>query len=60
MSVDYTKIKKVITIYNAKQVNNCLREGWVILSVAGGQDENKFPLIQYSLGHENELADVPQ
>ncbi|EIB6900973.1 hypothetical protein OZZ14_09490 [Acinetobacter baumannii] len=59
MSVDYSKIKKVITIYDVRQVNKCLSEGWVILSIASGQDESKYPLNQYSLGHVNELAEVP-
>ncbi len=59
MSVDYSKIKKVITIYDVQRVNSCLREGWVILSISIGQDESKYPITQYSLGHENELADAP-
>ncbi|MFC4727128.1 hypothetical protein [Coralloluteibacterium thermophilus] len=35
-------------------VNQRLREGWVLLAVAAGQDDEGHPSIWYSLGYPEE------
>ena len=50
-------VKKVQHVYRESQVNNLLKEGWILLSVASGQEQtgpNDYsPTFKYCLGKTN-------
>ena len=48
--VELSDIKQVVHLKNDTDVNSYLKGDWVIIATAGGQDENGYPVILYSLG----------
>lgn len=48
-NVDLTKVKEVTETYAQQTVNDLIKQGWVLIDTASGVDEQKYPLIKYSL-----------
>ncbi|MCC4281905.1 hypothetical protein ACPG8G_31585 (plasmid) [Pseudomonas aeruginosa] len=43
-------VKKVREVFDWVRVNEHLARGWVLLSIAEGQDDQKSPVVRYILG----------
>lgn len=43
-------VKKVCEVFDWVRVNEHLARGWVLLSIAEGQDDQKSPVARYILG----------
>lgn len=48
--MDLTTITKVASSDREVDINEKLREGWVLLATAAGKDEQGQPYIRYSIG----------
>lgn len=44
------QVKKVRGASSEQSANELLQKGWVMLSMASGQDEQGYPITRYSLG----------
>ncbi|EOG5640809.1 hypothetical protein ACLE23_004725 [Pseudomonas aeruginosa] len=51
MSEGFNNIKRVRGTFEISEVNKALKAGWKLIGVAPGQDETKFPITKYTLGH---------
>lgn len=55
-NVSFEGVKEVRHCYDADDVNDLLKKGWVILSVAKGQEQtgqhDYTPTFKYSLGRK--------
>ncbi|MCO2426285.1 hypothetical protein FA345_23885 [Pseudomonas aeruginosa] len=45
-----SEVKKVREVFDWVRVNEHLARGWVLLSIAEGQDDQKSPVVRYILG----------
>ena len=52
-------VKTVTELYDEKQVNNCIRDGWVLLSVGLATRDINDHVKTYILGHVDEDALKP-
>lgn len=43
-------VKKVREVFDWVRVNEHLARGWVLLSIAEGQDDQESPVVRYILG----------
>ncbi|MYM52957.1 hypothetical protein [Pseudomonas aeruginosa] len=43
-------VKKVREVFDWVRVNEHLARGWVLMSIAEGQDDQKSPVVRYILG----------
>ncbi|MFG9286683.1 hypothetical protein ACEP1S_29265 [Pseudomonas aeruginosa] len=43
-------VRKVREVFDWVRVNEHLARGWVLLSIAEGQDDQKSPVVRYILG----------
>jgi hypothetical protein len=48
--VELKDVDEIITTYKEKKANEYLKEGYTLLAVAGGNDEENTPQIIYSFG----------
>lgn len=49
--MDLTRISKVAQTNRHEDVNQMLREGWILLSTEGGKDEEGYPIFWHVLGY---------
>lgn len=56
-STEYLKIKEIRETTRGFEADKLLKEGWVLLSMAKGQEQtgpnNIVPIFKYSLGNPN-------
>lgn len=49
--MDLSKTTNVTKTFSSRECNDMIAEGWVLVSVASGQDEQGYPIEMYILAN---------